>query len=263
MNTILEIFKSYNGTGYYCILFIISLIYLWFTEEDKRIKALLVYTPTVIQVLFFIPFFYFIYEKLDSGTYYRILWLLPMTVVIAYAGCKLIGVNTKIGLAILSVILVLSGTYVYGSVYMTKATNEYHLPQEVVDVCDMIKPEEGRERVWAVVPLDMIHTVRQYTTDIQLAYGRDSIVYQWLINENQLYRLYMEPTMDLQKLSDLSTEYYCNYVVLDKGRILTGGEIEDFELNLIGETEHYNVYRNTRVDFWDDVHSDDQAQEEE
>ena len=62
MNTILEIFKSYNGTGYYCILFIISLIFLWFTEEDKRIRALLVYTPTIIQVLFFVPYFYLIYD---------------------------------------------------------------------------------------------------------------------------------------------------------------------------------------------------------
>ena len=52
MREIIEIFKAYNGTGYYCILFIIALIYLWFTEEDKRIRALLIYTPTVIQILF-------------------------------------------------------------------------------------------------------------------------------------------------------------------------------------------------------------------
>jgi len=251
MDTILEIFKAYNGTGYYCMLFIICLIYLWFVEEDKRIKALLVYAPTVIQLLFFIPFFYMIYVKLDSETYYRILWLLPMTVVIAYAGCKLIGVHTKIGLALLSVILVMSGTYVYKSVYMTKAENAYHIPQEVVDVCDMIKPEEGRERVWAVVPLDMIHYVRQYTTEIQLAYGRESMIYTWVINENQLYLLYREETMDLKKLSDLSTDYYCNYVVLEKDRVLTGGKPEDFELSKIGETKNYDVYRNNRVDFWD------------
>ena len=222
MREIIEIFKAYNGTGYYCILFIIALIYLWFTEEDKRIRALLIYTPTVIQILFFIPIFYVIYNRLDDGTYYRILWLLPMTVVIAYAGCKVIGIHTRVGLALLSAILVMSGTYVYKSVYMTRAENEYHIPQEVVEVCEIIKPEEGKERVWAVVPLDLIHYVRQYTTRIQLAYGRDSIVQSWVKADNELYDLYAEPVMDLDRLSEVATEYYCNYVIIEKERILEG-----------------------------------------
>ena len=63
MNTVIEIFKEYNGTGYYCILFIIALIFLWFTEEDKKIRALLIYTPMIIQVLFFFPYFYLLYNS--------------------------------------------------------------------------------------------------------------------------------------------------------------------------------------------------------
>ena len=251
MREILEIFKLYNGTGYYCILFIIALIYLWFTEEDKRIKALMVYVPTFIQVLFFVPYFYLIYNRLDEGTYYRILWLLPMTAVIAYAGCKVIGVHTRLGLALLAAILVMSGTYVYKSVYMSVAENDYHLPQEVIEICDRIKPEEGRERVWAVVPTDLAHYVRQYTTTIQLAYGRDSMVQSWKRLENPLYDLYTEPVMDVEKLSEYATEYYCNYVILDKERILEGGNPKDHGLTKIGETEHYDIYRNEKVDFFD------------
>lgn len=251
MKDILEIFKAYNGTGYYCILFIIALIYLWFIEEDKRIKVLLVYVPTFIQILFFVPYFYMIYNRLDEGTYYRILWLLPMTVVIAYAGCKVIEMHTRIGLALISAILIMSGTYVYKSVYMSKAENEYHLPGEVVEICDMIKPDEGRERVWAVVPTQLAHYVRQYTTTIQLAYGRDSMVQSWKRLENPLYDLYMEPIIDVGELSELATEYYCNYVVIDKERILKGGDPIDHGLTRIGETENYLVYRNEKVDFFD------------
>ena len=40
MQTIMSIFKDFGGTGYYSILFVISLIYLGFTEEDKRVKTL-------------------------------------------------------------------------------------------------------------------------------------------------------------------------------------------------------------------------------
>lgn len=251
MNTILEIFKAYNGTGYYCMLFIICLIYLWFEEEDKRIRVLLVYAPTVIQLLFFIPYFYMIYEKLDSGTYYRILWLLPMTVVIAYAGCKVIGVHTKIGLAILSVILIMSGTYVYNNEFMSVTENDYHIPQEVVVVCDMIKPAEGKERVWAVVPNEMIHFVRQYSTEIQLAFGREHLVSEWVRDQSPLYGLYLQDEIELQELSDYATEAYCAYVVLMNDKDLLGGKPEDYELMKIGETDSYDVYRNLRVEFWD------------
>jgi len=251
MNTIVEIFKQYNGTGYYCILFIIALIYLWFVEEDKMIKAVLVYTPTVIQVLFFIPYFYMLYNRLDEGTYYRILWIMPMSVVIAYAGCKLIGVHTKIGLALLAAILVLGGTYVYNSPFMSEAENGYHLPQEAVEICEMIRPEAGKERVWAVFPTDLVHFVRQYTTTIQMPYGRYSLVSSWIHEDNEMYELYAKPVTDVEELSECATRYYCNYVILEKERILEGGRPEDYEMLKIGETAHYDVYRNTKVDFFD------------
>lgn len=251
MNTLLDIFKAYNGTGYYCILFIAALLYLWFIEEDKRNRCLLIYTPAIIQVLFFIPYFYMLYDTLDNGTYYRVLWMLPMTVVIAYAGCRLIGVHTKMGLALLAVLLIFSGTYVYTGEYMRVAENEYHIPQEVIEVCDMIRPDEGRERVWAAFPPEMVHFVRQYTTTIQLPFGRDQLVSSWKKNENPLYDLYASDyVMDMEQLSEYATEYYCNYVILEKDRDLSA-DPETVELKLVGETDSCRVYRNLKVDFWD------------
>ena len=251
MRELLDIFKAYNGTGYYCILFIAAMLYLWFTEEDKRTRCLLVYAPALIQVLFFIPYFYMIYVRLDEGTYYRILWLLPMTVVIAYAGCRLIGVHTKVGLALLAVLLVLSGSYVYKGEYMTEAENAYHIPQEAVQVCEMIKPAEGKERVWACVPYELVHYIRQYTTTIQLAFGREQLVDEWYKYENELYNIYGQETIDVEELSESATEYNCNYIVLKKDVELMG-KPEDVSMQLVGQTDSYLVYRNLKVDFFDE-----------
>ena len=55
MQTIMSIFKDFGGTGYYSILFVLSLIYLAFSEEDKRVKTILVYIPAVMLLLFFLP----------------------------------------------------------------------------------------------------------------------------------------------------------------------------------------------------------------
>ena len=251
MQTIMTIFKDYGGTGYYTILFVLALIYLGFTEEDKRVRTILVYIPAIMMVLFFLPVFYMLYNQLDEGTYYRILWLMPMTVVIAYAGCKLIGHHVKLGVLIACIVIVISGTYVYNSPYISKAQNPYHLPQETVEICEMIRPAEGEERVWAVFPAEQVHFVRQYTTTIQMPYGRESIEASWDFEciKNPLYVLLQKEVIPAEELSELSIEYYCNYIVLLKS-MKVEGDLQEYGIELIGETENYLVYRNTPVAFW-------------
>lgn len=246
MQTVFHIFKDYGGTGYYTILFLAALLYLGFKEEDKRIRILLIYIPTVLQGLFFMPYFYAIYNKLDEGTYYRILWLIPMSVVIAYSGCRLIGRHSKTGIALAVLLLVISGTSVYRNVYMTRAENLYHLPQETIEICDMIKPAEGEERVWAAFPAEQVHYVRQYTTDIQLPFGRDSLVESWDYVPNAIYELYREPEIRVAELSKYAEEYYINYFIFLKSRPLLGDPTA-YDMSLVGETENYLVYRNEKV----------------
>ena len=249
MQTIMTIFKDFGGTGYYTILFVLALIYLGFTEEDKRVRTILVYIPAIMMVLFFLPLFYMLYNQLDNGTYYRILWLMPMTVVIAYAGCKLIGHHVKLGVLLACIVLVISGTCVYNSPYISKAQNAYHLPQETIDICEMIRPAEGEERVWALFPAEQVHYVRQYTTTIQLPFGRESIETAWGFGKHPLYELLQMEEIPVKELSELSIENYCNYIILLKS-MKVDGNLSEYGIELIGETENYLVYRNTPVAFW-------------
>lgn len=249
MTTIISTFKDYGGVGLYSIIFIIALIYLAYNEEDKWVKNIFVWIPAVIQILFFIPLFYMFYNKLDEGTYYRILWLLPMSVVIAYAGCKAIGRHIKLGLLIGCVLIALSGSYVYASQYMSRTENLYHLPQETVEICEMIRPAEGEERVWALFPAEQVHFVRQYTTTIQMPFGRDNLVESWDRIIHPLYTLLQQEVIPADELSELSIESYCNYIILLK-TMKVEGDLEDYGIVQIGETENYLVYRNTPVDFW-------------
>lgn len=249
METLISIFKEYNGMGYYGILFLISLVYLGYTEEDKWMKNIFVYIPATIQILFFIPLFYMLYNRLDEGTFYRILWLLPMTVVIAYTGCKLMRRHIKMGLFLGTLILMISGKLIYENQYMTKAENLYHLPQETIDICEMIRPAEGEERVWALFPAEQVHFVRQYTTTIQMPFGRDNLVESWDRIIHPLYTLLQQDVIPVEELSELSIESYCNYIILLK-TMKVEGSLEEYGIRKIGETENYIVYRNTPVAFW-------------
>ena len=91
-DTIRTLFQEYMGTGLIVGWYLIALLYLWFTEKDRRIRVLFLYMPLLLLFLYFNP----IFARLICGAtgdeiYYRILWLLPITVVIAYAAVSVYG----------------------------------------------------------------------------------------------------------------------------------------------------------------------------
>ena len=153
------IFKNYVGFHQYKFLFVIYLFFLFYlllAEKNRRIRAILVYAPLLLLICFFVPLFRKVFVRLlnDAETYYRLLWLLQMSLVSAYGAVKLSGRYRKTGLVVMCAAIVLCGSFVYRSEYITKAQNWYHLPEEAVEVAKLLEPEEGR--VMALVPADLI-----------------------------------------------------------------------------------------------------------
>ena len=103
--------------------------------------------------------------------------------------------------------------------------------------------------MWALFPAEQVHFVRQYTTTIQMPFGRDNLVESWDRIIHPLYTLLQQEVIPADELSTLSIESYCNYIVLLK-TMKVEGDLEDYGIVQIGETENYLVYRNTPVDFW-------------
>ena len=176
------IFKNYVGFHQYKFLFVIYLFFLFYlllAEKNRRIRAILVYAPLLLLICFFVPLFRKVFVRLlnDAETYYRLLWLLQMSLVSAYGAVKLSGRYRKTGLVVMCAAIVLCGSFVYRSEYITKAQNWYHLPEEAVEVAKLLEPEEGR--VMALVPADLIYYIRQYSTNINMPYGREMLIARW------------------------------------------------------------------------------------
>ena len=88
----IALFREYAGTGLIVIWYVICLIYLWIREKRKYIRVLLLYAPVLLLLIYFNPLFAgLIYGLVGGEIYYRILWLLPMTVVIAYTSTCIYG----------------------------------------------------------------------------------------------------------------------------------------------------------------------------
>lgn len=251
MQEIITTFREYCGSGFYPFLFLAALLYLLVTEKDKKIRIVLVESSLVITVLFFLPAFKKVMDILDEGTYYRILWMLPMTVVIAYAGVKLIGRYHKTGFAALALVLILTGQCVYQNVGITKAQNRFKIPDVVIAICNEMMPEEDEERVWAVFPDELIHYVRQYSSEIQMPYGREMLVpaWEWNWDTHPIYRVMRESTIDLDALEPLLTEYNVQYLILNRS-VPVKGDPKENGLEKIAEYEAYDLYRNTAVEIF-------------
>ena len=262
------LFGDYMGTGLTMIWFILSLAYLWVNEKEQHIRILFLYLPIILLLLYFNPLFAaLVYEVIGEEVYYRLLWMLPVTVVIAYTCVSICGrivetyqnapqsgkrQNLKKYLtggaaaAVMAGVIAVCGSYIYHDPNYVKAQNAYHVPDSVVYICDTIEVP-GRE-VMAVFPLELVQYVRQYSPYVCMPYGRERLVDRpnWK-NESPLCDMMEADEVDLEQLVPLTREAGCHFCILRADKVILGN-VEDYGWVKAGETEGFIIYRDTEVE---------------
>ena len=244
------ILKLYAGTGFFVGLFLAALIYLAICEKEMHKKILLVFVPEVLFVIFMLPISRIVFVAVmdDGETYYRILWMIPMGVVIAYAACKLFAEHRRVGLIISTIVVIASGSLVYNSSNVTKAENAYHLPQTAIDIVDAIYPEgsTGKERV--AFPASLVHYVRQYNTNILMPYGREMVVSQWNYYNAVYEAMEKAETISCEDLLTATRETKCRYIVLHETRAIDG-DLTEYGLKLVDTIDGYQIFYDSSVEY--------------
>ena len=242
--------RQYMGDGLLVPLAVIALIYLLISKDDMRKKLAIAVAPALTLVIFLFPVTRKVFIKVlsadNANTYYRLLWMVPWTIIIAYAACKLFSAHRRIGLVLTSMAVVLCGKLVYTNQYVSRAENLYHIPQSVIEVCDVIRPAEGQDRIRALFPSEMIHFVRQYDTNILMPYGREIIASQWGWY-NELHVIYeLTDPIDAEALVAATRQTQCDYIVLNRSRPIDR-ELSELGLTLIYESDLYRIYMDPEV----------------
>lgn len=243
-----EVFHRYMGTGLIMIWYLICLIFLYLKEERKQIRVMILYLPLLVLLLFFNPLFYYFYDRFMGGeTSFRVLWLLPVSITIAYSVIKLLIMfegKKRIGFAAVSAVLILlTGTLVYQNPLFSRADNASHVPWEVAEICDRIKVP-GRE-VMAAFPTEFLLYVRQYTADVCMPYGREHM--QGLIYD-EFYHMMLKEEYTVSELAKLAKKEGCHYVIFSDSKVLIGS-MEDYDYELFAKVGEYFVYRDNTMDF--------------
>ncbi len=236
------IFKNYMGFHqhrYLAFLYLGILLYLWFAEKDRHRRAVFVYAPTLLLVMFFCPLFRKLFVRLldDSETYY---WLLQMSLVSAYGVIRLCAAHRRIGTALACLLILFGGDYVYDSEHISKAENAYHLPQETVDIAEMIEPQEGR--ITALVPADLIYYIRQYSSNIELPYGREMLISRWAYHHPMYEAMEEAEVIETETFVELAREYPCAYIILKEDRETTE-PLTAYGYEVYGQVDEFVIYR--------------------
>jgi hypothetical protein len=144
--------------------------------------------------------------------------------------------------------IVSSGNYMYRYEYnFEKAENQYKVPQEAIEVSDILLADSEEPRI--VVGPDLYCYIRQYSTKIKMMYGRNADGYMsggYGIMPQDIFSIrwsYNFPEMSVNWIYYVSKEGLYRYMVIPKDKILSLSELDECGYYVIGETEHYKIYR--------------------
>jgi len=243
-----ELFSKYAGAGFIMAWFVICAVYLFVQEKDKGKRVLFLYVPIILVLLFFNPLFIrIIYGVIGEEIYYRILWLLPVAIVIAYTivkiYCGLRGRKAYGFLGLAAILVIISGSCIYFNPAFERAENIYHVPDEVVEICDAIEVE-GRE-VMAVFPSEMIIYIRQYSARVCMPYGREMLVERWGLG-NDLYDAMEAEVLEAELISGLAKESACHYVIINSDKAVKG-DFKDYGYVEVTRVGQYIIYQDPTI----------------
>lgn len=229
----------YIAEGTYCLLYLFS----WFIiikNNDHKGKNYFVKPMLVISIIVFNPLIAVVLEKCLQSAYWRTFWLFQEGIVISYGFILLLRKSEKMKKAIVTLIAIvlicLSGRNLYTTGELSSYENLYKIPQEMIEICEIVSSNEENAIVTAVEPIPI--WVRQYDASIKLIYGR--------YKENELRAAVNSDSRDYTYLYDELTARGCNVFIIESEEISVEKMLE-YGFEYIGETENYMVFRVIKI----------------
>lgn len=250
-------FSNFKGTGLYIGLFLMSILYviICMKKEDRKenkIRIVLGIYCLIILILNLSPFFAnFITSILkEKDTYWRVYWNLPIGIGMAFCFTEIIFKKEKwyeqMLIAIIIVfIIILSGNYMYNleesSEKFVKVNNYYKVPDNVLDIIQYISKEKEEYKKLAGEEVFLAYT-RQIDGNILLPEGRNALdVY----DNDSITNIIKKGS--LKEICDYCSEYYCNYLVLDKEVEVPREYLLGYDIKKIYENKEYSLYKFNRI----------------
>ncbi len=171
---VLECFRRFQGEGVFFLGFACALIWLIVTASENEWKRSVIgyfgcLVLTVFNPLLVTPIIGAL--GLDDE-YYRLIWLLPFTIFIAWLVVDLIGRCKRWwGRIVLTVFFVIVLTIPGKSILakgISRPENIYKVPNELIALCEVIHEDSKKEEPKAALDFDLVVLMGQYDPSIHM-----------------------------------------------------------------------------------------------
>lgn len=260
--------KNYWGPCLFLALFAAGLVWTIIAHKKQEPRVFLFYTLFLLLTAYN-PFVvkYLIPKLKFENEYYRLFWILPVAIGVAYYAVRFIFLSKKMGIrvtaGILAVILLIACGSPLTSVMqdLKMPQNVYKVPDDLIFACNIIHEDSEEENPRVVFDMNLNTLARQYDASLHLVLNRDAVIYRagstvaGTINEDNKYYKRQKCIMDV-------TYYAMDDVPLEMFQAalnLTGTEYLVFPLGLpksefiqeagcvpIAENGSYVIYRYER-----------------
>ncbi len=257
-------FTAYFSGGLHWLLFLASVIALFFLREAAKKRHILAYYCAGILLLYFFPLTAWIIMKacIGTDTYWRMFWLIPITPVIAYVLVLLIRRAEKRGIkqglaALICCILavIITGSCIYGKGQFLPG-NRFKLNGDMMAVCHYLEEYNTDEEIYAAVPPEFVSSIRQYDAKIKQPYGRYGPE-EWQPLQQQIQYIYEENPVDFFGLTSACKSLGINYIIYPHSDEAAAAFAAD-GYALAGNVGNYGIFHNPAYGTEDD----NQSQEE-
>ena len=248
INSIVRAFSEYKGDGGYLAIFFIAILYMFLKRKDKKKNEIVFFLLYPIILLFVLmnPIFNKLVHPIFNTIYFRLLWMLPLGIEIAYFIVSFINdQNSKMQkwvVGIVSVIVIISaGTFIYNAKNFQKVGNLYKLPDEGIRVTQLIgADDESYKKV--IAPPSIIAIIPQIDSSVHLSNKREAESYK------KVPEIVAMSYGDLGELLKAATEKKCNYVIFEK-TMWWNADIRDFGFKVFTETDNYIIYKDMEFEY--------------
>lgn len=232
------------------LLFCVALLCCAWMGKGER-KRLVI--PSVLVLFFFFnPFFYaYIGTKFLAGIYWRLLWMLPISFVIAYALTQMIYKMKKDVLRVIAIVaacvcIVATGEREFSAETYTEKENEYEIAQAAIEISAIVEGDLHNWKETIIVPNELLCDIRQYSCSVGLLYGRNAggFISDIAPDEASVYEEMCKEEPDVALITEIGKARECRYIVFDTSFHRIPEDLSEYGYEKIAVVqEDYAVYR--------------------
>lgn len=247
INQIVDFWNNYWGQSFVPLLLFAAVIYLLlFHRKEKNTRYLLTYLAVSLFIFFCPVTARIIQICIGETVYWRVLWLIPSTPMIAFAMAKFLKERKRgaklLALAVCTVLVAISGKGIYQAGNYHLVHNYQKVPDEVAGICEMANRDADGSEFLLAADNYIGPYIRVYDPSIYMMFNREGRG-NYRAGAQRLYLEINAPVLNYRMIGAVGKRMFCNYLVVKVPNEEQKKDLEAYGYHEIGSVNRYSLYR--------------------